>query len=575
MTSPWTSLHIFFHADALATDRFLVEGVLPAVSGLARQGGLQSWFFIRYWEGGPHIRLRLRGCTPEGVKQVEEALTGYLQKQPALPQPLQAREYYRTFTSDSDPVATYGWHTDRTIVPIAYVPELDRYGGEEGMAVSEELFSGSSQVALALVRTVPEHGKRMVVLVDLLLAMLEGMGLSRLEAVDWLRSTVNAWPRFFLISQAQVVERCQLAEKDFLSKQPVWMERLPKVRKSLEAGGAQPSLFAVWAQQVRGAMQRYRELESQAKLTMKPVDILRSQLHMLHNRLGLTIPEECHVAWLASLILAGTDPALPGTVDGAEASDRRFHEQSKLSRHVRAQMGPADTEFSDEPPAPLRWPGREPVALPAQGPERLQLSLGEALLARRSRYGGYGGTVALEELATLLQLSAGYVRTMEVPRPQQPLKVRLRAYPSAGARYPLRTYVLARRVTGLEPGLYRYDDLAHALQWVAPAPDAALIRSCSPFLQQEAQPAIDATDAPLWLFTTADLTYQRERYGPRALRLVLLECGHLAQNLCLAATAMNLSCITVGGFYDDLLNQVLYLDGVNQAVFYMLPVGRR
>ncbi|MFL5344601.1 MAG: SagB family peptide dehydrogenase, partial [Hyalangium sp.] len=336
-----------------------------------------------------------------------------------------------------------------------------------------------------------------------------------------------------------------------------------------------PSIFAVWAQRIRAALERYQEAERQGRLSVKPLDIMRSQLHMLHNRLGLSIPEECHVGWLASLILAHASPAPPGTPDGVEGVDRRYQEQSKLSRHLGADMGPSDAEFSDEPPAPMRWPGRSPVALPPANPGLLQMPLGEVLLARRSRYSGYAGSLSPEELSTLLKFSAGYARTMEVPRPGQPLKIRQRVYPSAGARYPLRTYVLARRVPGVETGLYRYDDLAHALQWVAPAPEAALLRACSPFLMQEAQPAIEATDAPLWLFVAADLTYQRRRYGPRALRLALLECGHLTQNVCLVATAMSLSCITVGGFYDDLLNQVLYLDGVNQAAFYMLPVGRR
>src|SRR4051794_29695771 len=105
MTSPWTSLHIFFHADAHATDRLLLEGVHPPGSALAKQGALQSWFFIRYWEGGAHVRLRLKGCPPESVKQIEESLGGFLEPQPGASQVLEPRDYYRAFTADADPMA--------------------------------------------------------------------------------------------------------------------------------------------------------------------------------------------------------------------------------------------------------------------------------------------------------------------------------------------------------------------------------------------------------------------------------------------------------------------------------------
>jgi SagB-type dehydrogenase family enzyme len=54
----------------------------------------------------------------------------------------------------------------------------------------------------------------------------------------------------------------------------------------------------------------------------------------------------------------------------------------------------------------------------------------------------------------------------------------------------------------------------------------------------------------------------------------MLEAGHIAQNLCLAATAMGLGACPVGAFFDDDLNALLELDGRDEAALYIVAVGK-
>ncbi|HEC36244.1 MAG TPA: SagB/ThcOx family dehydrogenase, partial [Anaerolineae bacterium] len=70
--------------------------------------------------------------------------------------------------------------------------------------------------------------------------------------------------------------------------------------------------------------------------------------------------------------------------------------------------------------------------------------------------------------------------------------------------------------------------------------------------------------------------FQRTRwkYRERAYRYVLLEAGHIGQNLYLAATSMGLGACAVGAFLDDHLNDMLELDGREEAVVYVIAVGR-
>ena len=67
----------------------------------------------------------------------------------------------------------------------------------------------------------------------------------------------------------------------------------------------------------------------------------------------------------------------------------------------------------------------------------------------------------------------------------------------------------------------------------------------------------------------------RFKYGLRGYRFALLECGHLAQNLLLAATALDLAAVPLGGFYDRRVDQLLGLDGVNESALYMVAAGVR
>jgi SagB-type dehydrogenase family enzyme len=65
----------------------------------------------------------------------------------------------------------------------------------------------------------------------------------------------------------------------------------------------------------------------------------------------------------------------------------------------------------------------------------------------------------------------------------------------------------------------------------------------------------------------------RWKYHERTYRYVLMEAGHLAQNLYLGATALGLGVCAVGAFLDEALNDLLLLDGQEEAALYLIAVG--
>lgn len=60
----WWAFHVFLF-DPAQGEACLLEDIMPALRDLLAQGRVSSWFFIRYWEGGPHLRVRLAGIGPE------------------------------------------------------------------------------------------------------------------------------------------------------------------------------------------------------------------------------------------------------------------------------------------------------------------------------------------------------------------------------------------------------------------------------------------------------------------------------------------------------------------------------
>jgi SagB-type dehydrogenase family enzyme len=131
--------------------------------------------------------------------------------------------------------------------------------------------------------------------------------------------------------------------------------------------------------------------------------------------------------------------------------------------------------------------------------------------------------------------------------------------------YPLELSVAGPRVDGLEFALYHFDPLERALERVRALEDGALdgLTPYDSLVSQSA--ALVIVSAVFWR--------SRFKYGPRAYRFIVLEAGHLAQNFLLAAAALRLACVPLGGFYDRRVDALVGADGLHEASIYMLPVG--
>ncbi len=143
-----------------------------------------------------------------------------------------------------------------------------------------------------------------------------------------------------------------------------------------------------------------------------------------------------------------------------------------------------------------------------------------------------------------------------------------RTAPSSGALYPIEIYAVVHRVEGIDPGVYHYAFREHALEQVRAGDFRAHVVD-----QAIAQEFLG--ECGVVLFLTNILQRMRPKYQDRSYRYGLLEAGHIGENAYLAATSMGLGACGVGAFMDDSINEMLGVDGVEEAAVYMLAAGRR
>ena len=142
------------------------------------------------------------------------------------------------------------------------------------------------------------------------------------------------------------------------------------------------------------------------------------------------------------------------------------------------------------------------------------------------------------------------------------------AVPSAGCRHPFESYLLVTRVEGLQAGLYRYLPVEHALVMERPVEQLAAKLSRATLGQNF------AAAAPVTFAWTA-LPYRSEwRYGLAAHRVILMDAGHLCQNLYLACAAIDAGTCAIAAYHQELMDELLGVDGRDEFTVYLAPVGK-
>ncbi|MFN2258126.1 MAG: SagB/ThcOx family dehydrogenase [Desulfuromonadaceae bacterium] len=219
------------------------------------------------------------------------------------------------------------------------------------------------------------------------------------------------------------------------------------------------------------------------------------------------------------------------------------------------------------PAPPLQKPvreGQELIPLPGEKAweEFRGVDVVDAIADRRSTRSFARASLTCEELSFMLWATQG-VKQVLGPG------AALRNVPSAGCRHAFETYILVNKVDNLESGIYRYLALEHALVQEQCRDDIPTLLT-SATLGQEF-----ISSAPVVLVWAA-VPYRSEwRYLETAHRVMLMDVGHICQNLYLACEAAQCCTCAVAAYHQTQLDRLLELDGEDEFCVYLAPVGKQ
>ncbi len=194
--------------------------------------------------------------------------------------------------------------------------------------------------------------------------------------------------------------------------------------------------------------------------------------------------------------------------------------------------------------------------------------LTQILFQRRSRRKYSDQPLTLNELSFLLLATQGVDRVVR-NKAGHPF-ASFRTVPSGGARHPFETYLAIHNVTGIDPGIYRYQPLDHELVCVNANyafPDPIVEACCGqPFA---------GTAAVVFIWTA--IPYRMEwRYLRRSFtsKTIAQDSGHLCQNLYLAAESIACGTCAIGAYFQELMDAIVGVDGEDEFTIYVAPVGK-
>lgn len=151
----WHSIHIFIH-DFQSHDLFIKKYLTPYIK---KNQSIKSHFFIRYWQGGPHIRFRFKADNNQYIYKEIQALVDTFSNNYHPKMTVTAEKFYDSQKFDGtqpEPDELY-WIDDLSVCFIPYFPEIERYGKDEQMALNEQLFEYSSILSEELIQLLPEN----------------------------------------------------------------------------------------------------------------------------------------------------------------------------------------------------------------------------------------------------------------------------------------------------------------------------------------------------------------------------------------------------------------------------------
>jgi len=319
----WLSAHLFLarSADHLRVDRVLTTVVGPFAQSCLRGHSVEQYFFIRYRERGPHVRLRLQGDPTVLRERVAPALARHVAEHLAADDAGYPDEGGLESPDEQSGVSALRW--------IRYEPEVDRYGGGRALAIAERLFHASSEAAMELLPEVVTGGfdARLGIALAGMLALMGAAGIGPQEASEIARRHRDRWMRVKEFTGDDLIARYDVGRSlngEALATvvRDVWWAASSEPERL-------PEPFPRYVERLRPLMRELRSLVDGGNVFFRGerfptwqaamLQLAPDYMHMANNRFGVSPHLEGYLAHLIEDVLGMEAHALPGVREAPSA----------------------------------------------------------------------------------------------------------------------------------------------------------------------------------------------------------------------------------------------------------------
>jgi thiopeptide-type bacteriocin biosynthesis protein len=306
-STPWLGIHIPVGAPICSSrcDQFLIDVVRPVAESACAMRGVSGYFFVRYTERSHHIRLRIR---IQDVDVVENVMA-IVEQQLAL-------HGRHVGTPQGFAVGSTGLGALQCEW-VQYEPEVDRYGGADGIRLAEELFIASSKFALSTIDQAGTNFSRFRLGFSAASMFVAARALHH-DMPSVLSYMDHCWRPYVghaggsLRSNHTNLSLSDL-ERAFSAQSDRWTNLIDRLCADNEADD-QRSSFDAYGGALLTTFTHLARLFATESLRIAPLGptdwlstasrLLRSYSHMTNNRLGVSIPDEAFVAYAACKALS-------------------------------------------------------------------------------------------------------------------------------------------------------------------------------------------------------------------------------------------------------------------------------
>jgi thiopeptide-type bacteriocin biosynthesis protein len=265
----------------------------------------ERFFFIRYWERGPHLRLRFKGEKERLESEVKPALVSHF------------RNYFEKKPSQRKEPEDQQWFPNNSIQYIPYEPELERYGGPTGILIAEEHFAASSDAVLAVIEESGQwdYDRALGAAIQLHLGFAFSLGMDLVETAAFYSHIFHlwfsrSWGYETDISPGELKKRRDITLNAFaenFAKQKATLIPYHNTLWNAFTGNIsfEQEWLNRWMVQTAATGNRLKaahangELVFPQRLTSQPLwYILESYVHMTNNRLGILNRDEAFLGYL-------------------------------------------------------------------------------------------------------------------------------------------------------------------------------------------------------------------------------------------------------------------------------------